>query len=66
LQHGLHQDYFPGEKGKEGNGGHRFSNEIRLQRFNEPGKDFDEGVLRRFHIRDIFMNAFQNNFNFDC
>jgi hypothetical protein len=65
LQHGLHQDYFPGEKGEERNGGQRFSYEIRLEWFNETGKDFDEGVLRRFHIRDIFMYTFQINFNFE-
>ena len=46
-------------------GAQRFSCEIRLQRFNEIGKDFDQGVLRPFHIREIIMYAFQINFNFE-
>jgi len=50
---------------RRGMGGQRFSYEIRLQWLNEIGKDFDEGVLRRFHIRDIFMYGFQINFNFE-
>jgi hypothetical protein len=28
LYYGRYQDYFPGEKGEEGNGGHRFSYEL--------------------------------------
>jgi hypothetical protein len=65
VQHGPHQDYFPSEKGEEGIGGQRFSLEIKLQWLNEIGRDFDKGFLRRFHMRDIFMYAFQNNFNFE-
>jgi hypothetical protein len=64
-QHGHHQDYFPVEKEEEGNGTQRFSYEIRLQRFKETGKDFDERVLRRFHFLDIFMYTFQTSFNFE-
>jgi hypothetical protein len=60
VQHGRHQDYFPGDKEEEGNGSQRFSYEIRLQRFNEIGNDFDERVLRRFHFGDFLCILFKS------